>query len=123
MGLLDGGLAQIFHSAFSGIFLDGWLHRSQLTDDGVGGGSESFASPEAVKASLDAMTEAMRQQQGYVETDQRILVLAHGVDKPTTDDEITVKGKRWMIEYVGTDPATAAYELRGRLSSNAPHTP
>lgn len=114
MGLLDGGLSRIFYGAFSGIFLDGQLHRSTLTANGAGGGTQAFADPEPVRASLDAMTQSMREQAGYVETDQRILVLAHEVDAITTDDEITVKGIRWMIEWVGTDPATAAYELRGR---------
>lgn len=115
MGLLDGGLAQIFNSAFQGIFLDATLHRHMLTLDGEGGGMQSF-DDEPVKASLDQATQAMREAEGFVETDQRIIVLAHGIDEITTDDEITVKGKRWMIASVATDPATAAYELRGRLA-------
>jgi hypothetical protein len=118
MGLLDGGLAQIFYGAFNGIFLDATLHRSTITDNGKGGGTETWTN-EPVKASLDAMTEAMRQQEGYVDTDQRILVLAHGIEAPNADCEITVKGRRWMIASVGTDPAEAAYELRGRLAGDA----
>lgn len=119
MGLLDGGLAQIFSGAFRGIFLDAQLYRKLAdADDGAGGGSTSgFADPEPVKAQLDQATQAMRDSPGYVDTDQRIIVLAHGVAEITTDDEITVKGKRWSIASVSTDPATAAYELRGRLAS------
>jgi hypothetical protein len=115
MGLLDGGLARIFSGAFRGIFLDATLHRATLTDDGAGGGSASFAD-EVVKAQLDHASAAMRASEGYVDTDQRIIVLAYGVDQITTDDEITVKGQRWSIASVATDPATAAYELRGRLA-------
>ncbi len=116
MGLLDGGLAQIFKSAFGGIFLDATLHRRAFTNDGMGGGSASWTD-EPVKADLDLTTEAMRSAQGHTETDQRILVLAFGVDPPNTDDEITVKGQRWSIASITTDPAQAAYELRGRKAA------
>ncbi len=115
MGLLDGGLARIFYGAFSGIFLDATLHRITLADDGQGGGSAGSAD-EPVKAQLDRASEAMRTAQHFVETDQRIIVLAHGTAPITTDDEITVKGRRWSIASVATDPATAAYELHGRLA-------
>lgn len=120
MGLLDGGLAQIFHSAFSGIFLDGTLYRSTQTDDGAGGGTETFAAGEPVRASLDKATMAMRESPSFVDTDHRIIVLAAGVAEISTDDEITVKGKRWMIASVTTDPATAAYELHGRYLRDEP---
>lgn len=113
MGLLSGDLAAVFSSAFSGIYLDGTLHRAALTDDGQGGGSSTFTD-QAVKAQLDATTQAMQRSDGYVDTDQRILVLAFGVDTPTADDEITVRGQRWKIASVALDPAQAAYELRGR---------
>lgn len=113
MGLLDGGLAQIFNGAFRGIFLDATLHRHTTTDDGGGGGSTTWTD-EPVKAQLDLVTDRMTAAAGYTDSDQRILVLAHGVDEITTDDQITVKGKRWSIASVTTDPATAAYELRGK---------
>lgn len=118
MGLLDGGLAQIFHGAFAGLFLDASLYRPGGSgDDGAGGGSgNGFGDPESVKASLDSATDAMRQAEGYVETDVRILVLAHGVTRPTTDCEITIRGTRYGIRSVGTDPAQAAWELHGRLA-------
>jgi head-tail adaptor len=115
MGLLDGGLARIFNGAFSGIFLDATLHRSTLTTDNKGGGTQAFVD-EPVKAQLDFASASMRASEGYVDTDQRIIVLAYGVDEITADDEITVKGKRWSIASVATDPATAAYELHGRLA-------
>jgi head-tail adaptor len=115
MGLLDGGLARIFYGAFNGIFLDATLHRPNLTDNGKGGGSNSWTD-EPVKAQLDHASEAMRASERFVETDQRIIVLAYGLDPIDTDCEITVKGKRWSIAGVATDPATAAYELHGRLA-------
>lgn len=114
MGVLDGGLAGLFKSVLSGIYLDATLHRRTTTDDGAGGGSSSFA-PESVKAQLEAATEAMRLAAGYTAKDVRILVLAHGVDRPTTDDQITVSGQRHaIVGPVGRDPAGAAWDIHGR---------
>jgi hypothetical protein len=113
--MLDGAVAAVFSAAFSGFYLDATLHRATFTDDGMGGGSATFGE-EAVKAQLDATTQAQRAAEGYTDTDQRILVLASGVDEITTDDEITVNDKRWAIASVSRDPAGAYYDLRGRLS-------
>jgi hypothetical protein len=115
MGLLDGGLASVFASAFSTFYLDATLHRSTITDDGRGGGSVAFED-EAVKAQLDSTSHAMREAEGYVEGDQRIFVLASGLAAISTDDEITIGEQRWMIQSVATDPAGAYFELRGRKS-------
>lgn len=121
MGLLDGGIAEVFAGAFSALYLDGLLYRpAAFTDDGAGGGTDGgFADGEAVKVQIDAATQAMRSTEGFVETDQRILVLAHGVATIDTDCEIGAGGTRWMIETVATDPCGSCYELRGRRKSNA----
>ena len=105
-------LSAVFGAAFAPLYQDAILHRATLTDDGMGGGSQSFAD-EPVKAQLDSANEAMRGQQGYTDTDQRILVLASGIDRPSADDEITVGGRRWKIANVASDPANAAWDLRG----------
>lgn len=114
MGLLDGGIAATFSAALSGLYLDASLYRWSTADDGEGGGTSAFAAAEAVKAQLDATTQAQRGETGYVDTDQRILVLADGVDPITTDDEITVRGIRWKIASVAADAAASYYDLRGR---------
>lgn len=113
MGLLDGGAAALFNGALRGIYLDATLHRRTVTKDGAGGGSSAFAD-EAVKAQLEAASEGMRQAPGYTVKDVRILVLAHGVDRPTSDDQITVAGQRHAIAGVGRDPAGAYWDLHGR---------
>jgi hypothetical protein len=115
MSLLDGGIASIMSAALGGLYLDATLHRSSTTDDGQGGGSTTYAD-EAVKAQLDVATDAMRQSEGYVDTDVRILVLASGVDKPDTDCQITMLGIRYGIANVGTDPAQSYWDLHGRLA-------
>lgn len=118
-GLLDGGLATAFSAAFAPIFLDGTLYRWSTVSDGKGGGSSSFDGGTAVKAQLDQTTEAMQSADGYVDTDQRILVLASGVAPISTDDEIAVAGTRWMIASAARDPAGAYYDLRGRRKASA----
>lgn len=119
MSLLEGDVASFFSSAFGGFYLDALLYRpNAFNDDGKGGGSGGgFATPETVKAQLDQTTDAMRAAEGFVETDQRIIVLAHGIAAITTDCEIEVGGTRWMIATVSQDPAKAYYELRGRRKS------
>lgn len=121
MGLLDGGIAEVFAGAFSALYLDGMLYRPvAFTDDGKGGGADGgFGAGEAVKVQIEAATQAMRSSDGFVETDQRILVLAHGVATIDTDCEIAAGGTRWMIETVATDPAGSYFELRGRRKADA----
>lgn len=116
MGLLNGQLAQIFAGAFAAFYLDGTLYRAaEFVDDEKGGGSGTgFASGEPVKVQIDQATEAMRQADGFIQGDVRILMLAHGVAAPNTDAEIAAGGARYMIESVATDPAGSYYELRGR---------
>jgi hypothetical protein len=118
MALLDGGLAALFSSALGGIYLDATLYRPvDDSDDGAGGGSGSgFDAGAAVKAQLDATTQAMRAADGYVETDQRIIVLAYGVAPITSDCEIFIAGSRWSIASVTQDPAKSYYDLHGRLA-------
>lgn len=118
MGLLDGQIASVISAAFSGIFLDATLYRPAATgDDGAGGGDgNGFDNGAAVKAQVDVATDAMRQTEGYVDTDARILVLASGVDKPNTDCQITLLGVRYGIRNVSRDPCGAYWDLHGRLA-------
>ena len=121
MGLLDGGGAALFRAVLSPIYLTADLYRPDgATDDGAGGGDgNGFAAAESVKAQLDVATDAMRQAEGYVDTDVRILVLASGVTKPNTDCEITIGATRYGIRRVGTDPAQSYWDLHGRLAGSA----
>lgn len=116
MSLLEGDLASVFSVAFAPLYLDATLYRPLAgADDGAGGGSGTgFDQGTPVKAQLDQATQAMQSAEGYVDTDQRILVLAAGVARITTDCEILVKGTRWLIASVTMDPAGSYYELRGR---------
>lgn len=113
MGLLDGGLAGMFASALSGVYLDATLHRADIAGDGKGGGSITFADVPC-KAQLDRTVE--RTIDGETDTYQRILVLQGDLGAINVNDEITVKGTRWLIADVGTDPAEVYFDLSGRKS-------
>lgn len=117
MGFLDGGVAQVFSSMFSGFYLDATLFRSPDTfdDDGKGGGDDQeLGDPEAVKVQPEATTQAMRETEGYVDTDKRYLMLAHGVDQPDTDCELEAEGKRWSVVNWSRDPCSAYFDLHCR---------
>jgi hypothetical protein len=116
MRLLDGALAETFAAVFGGVYSDGLLYRpNDFADDGKGGGDgQGFDDPQPVKVQVDQATQSMRQAEGFVEGDVRILMLAHGVAGVTSDCEIEARGTRYMIEFVGTDPAGSYWEVRGR---------
>lgn len=118
-GLLDGALAEAFSAAFGPVFQDAAIYRWSSASDGMGGGTSGFDSGTSVKAQLDQTTEAMQSADGYVDTDQRILVLANGVAPISTDDEIVVADTRWLIASVARDPAGAYYDIRGRRKAGA----
>lgn len=118
MGLLDGGIEAIFGAAFSGLYLPATLHRDGTVPvyDGEGNiTGYSNAASVACRAQIDAANYAMRQAQGFAEGDVRIIVLSSGLGvEITTDFQITVSGKRWMIASVERDAANSHYILRGR---------
>lgn len=113
MGLLDGGIANVFAKAFASIYLPAVLHVRTVIDDGEGSLTAS-ETEYACRAQVDEATEAMRASAGYTDTDRRIMVLAATLPaKPTTDDAITVGGQRYNIGSVSADPANSHWVLRG----------
>jgi hypothetical protein len=119
MGLLDGQIAEAFAGVFGGLYLDATLYRpNAFADDGAGGGAGGgFDAGSAIKVQIDQATQAMRLADGFADTDQRMLVLAHGEAAISTDCEIASGSNRWMVESVSTDPCGSYYELRIRRKS------
>lgn len=71
------------------------------------------------KAQFDAATQVMRQAEGFLETDVRVLVLAASIDRTLDKDaRISVaSGKNagtWALLSVTRDPAGIGYECRAR---------
>lgn len=116
MGLLDGGIASIFNSVFSGIYLDGVLQAG--TGDpiyGPGATVIGYAGGEApIKVQVDAATDAMRRADGFAEGDCRIIVLAQGVPALNSDHSISVGGATYALQSAELDAATSHWVCRGR---------
>lgn len=71
---------------------------------------------------FDAATLAMRQAEGFLETDVRMLVLADGLAQPLdTAARIVVAGGRWagtwQVLSAQRDPAGVGWECAGRKVS------
>lgn len=118
MGLLDGGIASIFGSALGGLYLPATLHVPGVRTDDIEG-NISYADPDNIpcRAQMDGATYAMRQSEGYSEGDVRILILISGLGvEITTDCQISVSGKRWMVQSAELDAAASHWICRGRAA-------
>ena len=112
MTLLNGQLSAIFNAAFEGIYLPATLHKGTIAYDEAGNPT-STGTDYPCRAMIDDMSEVARGQAGYTEKERRIMVLADSLDvEPTTSDEITVKGERYAVMDVNSDPAESYYSMR-----------
>jgi hypothetical protein len=118
MGLLNGGIAAIFGSVLSGLYLPATLHvPGEYATDLEGNVLPSTGTDIACRAQVDAATYAMRQSEGYSEGDVRIIVLVAGLGAEiTTDCQISVSGKRWTVGSAELDAADSHWVLRGRAA-------
>lgn len=119
MGLLDGGMESIFGAALGGLYLPATLHVPATPIEDIEGNviGHSGGGDYPCRAQLDDVTWSMRQAEAYVDGDQRIIVLSAGLGvQITTDHEITIRGKRWLIASVQRDAANSHYVLRGRAA-------
>lgn len=86
------------------------------------GGSIITAGDETLRtcqAQVDDATQDMRREEGFVEGDVRILVLASTLSGAvTTDDRIEILGGanigEWLIQTISRDSFGIYFELRGR---------
>jgi hypothetical protein len=116
-----GALAANISTAIGGPYFDALIHHKGVATYDSGGSIVTPGTPtsNACLAQVDAMTEAMRAQDGFVEGDARILVLAHGLTGTIdTDNSIQITAGphvgRWLIQSRAFDPMGVYYELRGR---------
>jgi len=119
MGLLDGGIEAIFGAAFGGLYLPATLNYAGTPIEDSEGNVTGHTGPGSwsCRAQVDDATWSMRQADGYVDGDQRIIVLSAGLATAiNTDMTITVSGKTWMIESVQRDAANSHWVLRGRAA-------
>ena len=113
MPLLNGQLSAVLNRAFAGIYLPATLHVSGSGYDEAGNPTAGTDTDYDCRAMIDDISEVARAQAGYTERERRIMVLADSVAVvPTTNDSITVKGERYAIMGVNSDPAESYYSMR-----------
>lgn len=116
MGLLDGGLQRIFGAAFAPLYLAGTLHRIGKDADGQIVRPVTWADVP-IRGQQDDYSDSLRAEGKVPDGAVRLIVLQAGITaEPTTDDEITLAGKRWRISNIGRDPAAAAWTMMGILA-------
>lgn len=114
-GLLDtDAIQKIFGSALAGIYGDGELITVTMVR-GPGGVQTPQETSVPCKVQVDNCDEAMRSAEGYSDTDVKLIILQDGMtgSEPDGDSIVIAQGKRWKVSGVRSDPARAAWVMRG----------
>lgn len=114
-GLLDtDDIQQLFGNIFSDIFGDGQLITVTMVR-GPGGVQIPQETAVSCKVQVDRADEAMRQSAGYTDTDVKLIILQAGLSdkEPDSDSIVVAQGRRWKVSGVRSDPARAAWIMRG----------
>lgn len=116
----------MFGAAFGSLYLDSTLYGTTgptYASDGEVTGWDDGEQP--CKAQISSADYRMRQEEGFVDGDVKIIVLTHGLTaQPTTDSEIMVEAplyaleaggyQRWSVQSRKLDAAGSHWILRGR---------
>jgi hypothetical protein len=114
---LSGSLARTIGSAMRSLFLDATLLR-----DVPAVATEAFDPPaptEAIytcKAIVEGYAERFRLDGTVSAGDRKVLILATSLSvTPAAGDRVMIRGITFTIIEVGTDPAQAVWECKGRM--------
>lgn len=120
--MLDAAFAQI--ATLVGEAVGGPYHAAALLYEGTpvyedGGSIITPGTPTEIscKVQVDRVTEAMRQAEGFLEKDVRLLIL--GPVALDTQPDLRVDagpfaGQTYSLQTVGRDPLGLGWECRGR---------
>lgn len=117
MSLLNDDIKALFGDVFGQIYGHGLLTRVTMTNAG-GGRNQSVTTTTPVKVQVDLCTEAMQRQDGYTNSDVRLLILQAGLTtKITTNDLVYVndRDETYKVATVSQDPGESYFECRGVL--------
>lgn len=120
--MFDAAFASIaagFSERFGGPFVEAtaWWPGTPVKDSGGSIVTPGTPVSLSVKAQFDAPTLAMRQAEGFMEQDARVLVLAFD---GTLDADAQIRvasgvnAGNWSLVTVTRDPAGVGYECRAR---------
>lgn len=115
------GIARAVSDRFDGPFHPGTLRWSGTPTTDDGGSITTPGTPEEYdcRVQVDQVTEAMRNEAGYVDHDVRLLILAPGLAR-AVDTDATVEvlsgphAGVWSIASNAVDVLGFAYDGRGR---------
>lgn len=118
MGLLDGGIQQLFGTVFSGLYLNGtWIVKA-MVDNGKGGYTQT-TTPKPMKYQQDEYSDFQKALAGIPTTDVRLLILQHGAGfTPSKDDKFTMDGVTYFrcVDFT-QDPAKSYWKVHGTLTN------
>lgn len=118
---LFADLASSFSEQFGAPFIEATATWPGEATFDAGGSITVPGAPvsKACRAQFDAATQAMRQAEGFFETDVRILVLAASLEGALDSKARIIvadgaNGGTWALLSCQRDPAGIGYECRGR---------
>jgi hypothetical protein len=114
---LSGALAAQVYQGMKNLFLDATLTRD------VPGTITDPADPPAPTPTAYACKGIVEKYSDYFRAsglvsakDRKVLILANSLSvTPAPDDRVTISGVTFTVITVGTDPATAVFEIQGRM--------
>jgi hypothetical protein len=125
MGLLDGGAAALFGELMTPLYLPATLTDTTGTTYTEKGRVVRNSTPRDCLAQVDSCTEAMREAEGYTDTDRGVFILAASLEgEALTGQEITVHkgpyaGTPWRLASpIDRDPAGAYWRARAARVKN-----
>lgn len=115
MGLLDGGLQQMFGAAFAPQLLDGRHYKRVESRDAKGNVTSTITRVQSFKGYREGMTKAMRDA-GYDPTTATILMLqtyeGRIIEKPLREETVKLDGVMWVLgDLIDEDAAHVAWRF------------
>lgn len=111
MGMFDGDVRDVFHTAFSGFYIDATLTRVTETVDDAGDIVEASVD-EPIKCHQNPANEMSVGE--YAEADIELIILQSGVSGVSTDDLVTFEGVRYAIKKTTRDPMNIYFKVWGK---------
>lgn len=116
---LQGSLAAQIYKGMKGLFLDATYTVDAVPDSPAYDPADPpapVAISYACKAIVETYSDYFRKQNLVTERDRKVLVLANSLAVvPVVNARITISGITFAIIAIGTDPATAVWEIQGRM--------
>lgn len=108
--LLGIDFAELMSDVFAGQLEVATIDRTSQTIDAHGQVVNSW-SASGCEGVLTQWDDRVRAARGYDDRAVKIMLLAHGVTRPTTQDKITIQGATWRIVDVRSGAGAATYEI------------